>query len=277
VHNIYEERSLLPFKAVLIHCLDIEHHYLCSASGFIRKEHGLFYLYTCWHVVTSFDRNKIEVGMELPKRAFLKVFLQNVSTSRPGIEEIGGNQEIIIPLYDFSHEPKIPLWFQDKRHIPHADLNNINIFVPFWNDAIKIALPDSVRVSEYAQLVQNTVFSNILTVGDKMYVAGYPYGFSSGTIEKPIPVVLTRFVASTEIKGKQNEIILESTGAPSMSGSPVFIERDGVIYLFGLYTGILYPDHIVKGNEKYTALGTCADMTTCFREILPMVRNPDEC
>ena len=117
--------------------------------------------------------------------------------------------------------------------------------MPFWHDAVRIQLPDTVRVSDVQVLEQHDVFpsNTLLTAGDKLFVVGFPYGFSVRGAEQPTPIVLTRFVAATNVAGRHQEFLLESTGAPGMSGGPVFVERGQSIHLLGLYTGLIYPDH----------------------------------
>lgn len=275
---LLNQRFELPFKAVLIRCLDEQYQPITHASGFIRREGEKLFLYTCWHVVTGYDRNDLRIGNQLPNRAFLSIELQAVDKKQPGIEAIGGLQTLTIPLYNTEVSPREPLWLQDKRHIPHPDLNAVRLFVPFWYDAVRIELPNGLGVSDIQVIEEQNAFpsNTLLTVGDKLYVVGFPYGFSAHGANQPTPTVLTRFVAATRINGRHEEILLESTGAPGMSGGPVFVERDESIHLLGLYTGLLYPDHAIQKNEKYTALGTCSNMCLHLWGHLPLVRNPDE-
>ena len=97
-------------------------------------------------------------------------------------------------------------------------------------------------------------------VGEKLYIVGYPYGYSALGTEQPTAIILTRFIAAERIKDRQTEILLDGPGAPGMSGGPVFIEHDAVLYLLGIYTGLIYPDHVIEKNEKTTALGTMSNM-----------------
>jgi hypothetical protein len=231
----------LGCRSVQLRCLDegrkpLKH---ASASGFIRIEDGIAFLYTCWHVVTGYDPNDLRVTNALPKRALLEVFIQD--------------QSYIVPLYEGAARPKKPLWYQDRAHRPHPDLNAIGLYVPSWHDAVKIPLPADVSVSE-SQLVSDPVLSDntMLTRGDKIYVVGFPYGVST-------PVVLTRSVASTAIRGRPVEFLLDSGGAPGMSGGPVFVERDDDIALLGVYTGVIYP-----------ASGSCANLSSFWRGSLPL-------
>lgn len=275
---LFNQRFELPFKAVLIRVLDEDKRSLFHASGFIRKEGNELFLYTCWHVVTGYDKNELKVKNCLPNRAFLEVDMKNVDKRQPGVEAVGGLQSFLIPLYDAKTSPKKPLWLQDKRHVPHPDLNAIGIFVPFWHDAVKLPLPQGVSTSDVQVIEEDDVFpqTTLLTCGDKLYIVGFPYGYSATGADKPTPVVLTRFVAATSIGGRHQEFMLESVGAPGMSGGPVFVERESGIHLLGLYTGLLYPDHVIKENEKYTALGICSNMSLSLLGHLPLVADPSE-
>jgi hypothetical protein len=265
---------------VQLRCLDegrkpLKH---ASASGFVRIEDGIPFLYTCWHVVTGYDRNDLRVKNALPKRAFLEVFVQDDQPQADRTSVVAGLLSFTIPLYDESVRPKKPLWYQDRAHLPHPDLNAIGLCVPSWHDVVKIRLPTDVKVSEL-QLVSNPVLASnmMLTPGDKIYVVGFPYGFSTGGLGVPKPVVLTRFVTATAISNRRQEFLLDSGGAPGMSGGPVFVERDNDIALLGLYTGIIYPDHpAIQHNKDVTALGSCVNLSWCWRGSLPLVREPTE-
>jgi len=275
---LFNQRYELPFKAVLIRVLNEQKNQISHASGFIRRENGSLFLYTCWHVVTGYDKNDLKIRNQLPDRAFLQIDLKGVDKRQPGVEAIGGIQSLLIPLYDNEKKPRKPLWLQDKRHVQNADLNAIGIYVPFWHDAVKLPLPETNCVSDMQVIEEVNVFpqTTLLSCGDKLYVVGFPYGYSTTGADRPNPVVLTRFVAATTIGGRHQEILLESIGAPGMSGGPAFVEREDGIFLLGLYTGLIFPDHVIQGNEKVTALGTCSNMCLCLWGHLPLVPDPSE-
>src|SRR5690554_354890 len=144
-HRLFQ----LPFKAVLIQCLDESGNEIKGAfgSGCILREEDGFYLYTCWHVVTGYDPNDLKVK-EPPRRKKLKVLFQGCDSRQPGVQVIGGLQEITLELYENSSKGSFPLWCQDEQDRPHPDLNAINIKVPFWHDAVKIPIPGTIQVSE---------------------------------------------------------------------------------------------------------------------------------
>lgn len=253
-----------------LRCLDEDRRPLkhASASGFVRIEDGVPFLYTCWHVVTGYDCNDLRVTNALPKRAFLEVFVRDRER---------GRKSFIVPLYDEAARPKKPLWYQNRTHRPHPDLNAIGLYVPSWHDAVKIPLSKDVEISD-SQLVSEPVLPADATLmpGDRIYVVGFPYGPGSNGLVHPTPVVLTRFVAATATCGRGLEFLLDSGGAPGMSGGPVFVERGNGIALLGVYTGVIYPDRVVELSDKAAALGSCANLSSCWVGSLPLVREPTE-
>ena len=277
--TVLAQRSELLFRSVQLRCLDAGRRPLkhARASGFVRVEDGVPFLYTCWHVVTGYDCNDLRVTNELPQRAFLEVFFQDDQRQSDSTPVVGELPSFTIPLYDESVRPKRPLWYQDRAHRPHPDLNAIGLCVPSWHDAVKIALPTDVKLSQL-QLVSNPVLTSntSLTPGDKIYVVGFPYAHCTGGVGLPAPVVLTRFVRATAVSGRPQEFLLDSGGAPGMSGGPVFVERDDDIALLGVYTGVIYPDPPSDRNAKGAALGSCANLSLCWRGSLPLVREPIE-
>ena len=272
------QRLLLPFVGVLLRCLDENRAPLpgAFASGFIRRESGGLSLYTCWHVVTGFDPNDVRVGLDLPKRRYLEVALQATERRQPGVEVVGGLQSCVLPLYS-SGVPTRPLWFQDDAHVPHVDLNAVGLYLPFWHDTVKLALPPEIAVSDMQVVDKGRFFKgnmSLLAPGDKCLIVGYPYGFSAFGPTQPTPVVLTRFAASDRVAGRRLQFLLESVGAPGMSGGPVYVERDAELLLVGMYTGSMYPDYAQRQNEKVTALGTVSNLTLMLWAHLPFVASP---
>lgn len=192
----------------------------CRASAFITHERDGYWLYTAWHVVTGMDPYDLKFR-DPPARKRLRIELQDAEDQQEGVKLVGGLQTIELDLYDSVGRP---LWLQDKRHSPNADLNAIGIFVPFWHDVAKIRMPDDMRISELLQVIQlNECAAASPQLGDKVYVVGYPYGFSAGGTDQPTAIALTRFVASHVVPGRKRQILLDSAGAPSMSGGPAFV------------------------------------------------------
>lgn len=259
----------LPFKAVHIQCLDSESAPIngAFASGVIRREGGKLFLYTCWHVVTGFNMHDLRIGSQLPNRRSLMVTLQNSEQRHPGLNVVGGSQSFVIHLYESNSLPFRPRWHQDKQDVPQPDLNAVGLRVPFWHDAIRLPLPDNLSVSDMQVVEEGRCFEYLLTPGDKLFVVGFPYGYSALGMEQPTPIVLTRHVAAVRIHGRQQEILLDSAGASGMSGGPVFTQAPGGVFLVGLYTGLTYPDHVIERNERVTALGTCTHMDLCWKHM----------
>jgi hypothetical protein len=252
----------LPSKAVHIQCLDHNGKPNATATGFIRQEEEMFFLYTCWHVVTGYNMYNLKVGHQPTNRWALKITLMN-TTKYPGASMIGGNQSLTVQLYESLQTPRKPIWFQDVQEVSQPDLNSIGLRVPSWHDAVKIPLPENLNIHS-SQLIVDVLPSYAPMIGDKLYVVGYPYGYSALGLDQPTPIVLTRHIAAMKLRDRKQEFLIDSAGAKSMSGSPVFVENQNGVFCIGLYTGLIYPDHIIEQNNAVTALGTCCNLQMCW-------------
>lgn len=261
---LFFERSLLPHKAVIIECLNnqkepIEKAY---ASGFILKESDGLYLYTAWHVITGYDLHNLPLNYQQPNRMEIrlsKIKSEQQNTNSPLQAYVLNSLETVdIPLYE-NQDISRPLWYQD----PIQEFNGASIQVPDKHDAVKIKLPDTFEASDIQIVNSNELNNQLIFPGDRIYIVGYPYKFSTRGEANPSPVVLTKFVASTSIKNRLHEFLIDGLGAPGMSGGPVFIERNEQIFLLGIYTGAIYTD-IDNKDKQVGALSTCVDMTLCW-------------
>lgn len=282
--SISTQRLALPRKAALLLGLDkdllpIKNAY---ASGFVREEADGLWLYTCWHVVVDgYDPFDVRVKNRTPPCRALRVMLQGFEQSHPNVQTIGGLQEVTIPLYEESITPPRPLWFQDDTHLPQPDLNAIGIKVPFFHDVVKIRLPDALRLSSM-QIVDELMLlrssEGLLGPGEKCLVVGFPYGFSALGPQQPTPVALTRFLAAYTVGVHVMRMLLDGPCAPGMSGGPVYIERDERLLLLGIYTGGIFPDHMVRAREEHldktTALGTVSNLILVLDGSLRLVNTP---
>ena len=269
------QRTLLPLTGVVLHCLDEDQLPIdrAFASGFIRREEGRLYLYTCWHVVTGFDPTDVRIPPNHRCRRYLKVAMQG-ATVQPQHQVISGMQSFIVPLYEETSEGRIPLWLQDNQHVPHGILNDHGLFVPDWHDVVKIPLPLNLIVSDLQVISPEQTVIEIgvdLGPGAKCLIVGFPYGFSTGGPDQPTPIVLTRFVAGSR---KKMQLLLESIGAPGMSGSPVFVETTDQILFFGIYTGLIFPGYANDVRDNSTALGTVTDLRFILRGVLQLTNQP---
>ncbi|MCI9845591.1 serine protease [Flavobacterium pectinovorum] len=264
--SLEAQRHFLMMKAVHIQCLDENKNPLKNvvASGFIVQEGEDLFLYTCWHVVTSYNMHNIEVGRQLPNRKFLEINLQNKENPNKGVELVSGNQNSVIPLYD---KHNTPLWIQEKQDSANYSLNCIGIKVPFLHDVIKLLLPKNMQLSQWQVITKDYTAKKDPFLGEKIHIVGYPYGYSALGLEQPIPIVVTRFIASYQIKDRHREMLIDGPASPGMSGGPVFVERNDNLQLIGIYTGLLYPDHIIEQNEKTTALGTICPLTVWWANL----------
>lgn len=255
-------RLHLPYKSVHVQCLDNDGKEIsnATASGFIVNEKGKLFLYTCWHVVTGYDMHEVKIRRSHPNRHKLRVTLQQHETRQPGVNVTGGSQSFDIELYDEEDQQLRPKWNQESQDRPNLDLNIINIKVPKWFDVVKLTIPDGINIPPMQIFSEDEIYRNSAQIGDKIYIVGYPYGYSALGLGQPTSVVITRHVAATSIQERDNQMLLDGPGAPGMSGGPILIEKDNAIYLTGIYTGLIYPDYIIEKNEKTTALGTYCNL-----------------
>lgn len=197
--------------------------------------------------------------------------MQNYQAEVEGISIIGGNRAFTLPLYDFDFDPPMPLWHQEIFDVDCLALNEINLRVPKFYDVIKIELPSDILFSAYQVIYDNQLYlisgsDPLVTVGDKVYVVGFPYGYSFSGLDKPEAITLTRFISSPGAN-VHVPMLLDSIGAPGMSGAPVFVERNDKIQLFGIYLGSIYPDFSTlrnSANIRPTDLGKVNNLSMVF-------------
>lgn len=253
-NSLDDMRFSLPLKAVFIECLGANDKVRSVGSGFIYKHGTGFYVCTCWHVVTGYNPDDLKVKFP-PDRVAIIMHWQGVKL-KINKSTHTGHQSLRIELYDYSTVPPTPVWLQNESTVQHPDLSAINIRVPALLDLVMIRLPDDIKVSRSQYIDESEKFSDVLlTVGKKVFLVGYPYGYSTLGRSQPMPVVLTRFIAANMVEKAPTSALLDGAGAGGMSGCPVFIENDDQILLAGIYTGSIYPDHIIQENNPVTALG----------------------
>ncbi len=244
----------LPLKAVHIQTLNSLKQPEKNATGFIVRQEGKLYLYTCWHVVSGYNFHDLKLPLQIPDRAFLNLTLQEATTNQLS-RLISGKQTITLPLRAGNKR----LWQQDPEDTPHPDLNEIGLYVPKRHDAVRICLEgllDPDRIAEEQIIDEKYLSENFVCAGHKVLIVGYPYGFSTRGLEEPTPVVLTRFVAAMGTPNRKGEFLIDAPCAQGMSGAPVFIEAENELMAIGIYTGSIYPDYELNQNEKTTALGS---------------------
>jgi hypothetical protein len=275
-------RPDLSYKSALIYCLDTDKNRIKShtASGFITNEQGNYFLYTCWHVVTGYgDPFNFKLPKDPSERMYLEVVYMSVGRPQEGITTLGGSASVIIPLYSGIESGEQPVWLQDEAHQECEDLNNHGIYIPDHHDLVKIRMPEDFYPADL-QCISEVSFYDVHTHkgihnGEPCYLVGYPYGFSLGGQESPIPVVITRFIAGI-LQGRTICYVLESPGAPSMSGAPVFVERGGTMLLFGMYTGTMFQNQQTadRGEARATSLGIASGIYLLLRGSPKLVNIP---
>ena len=246
----------LSFKAVRLEMLDEQKKILRRATGFLVRDADGLFLYTCWHVVTGVNFFNPYPKERPIARRFMKLSCQDVVIRAPGVQSIGGTHSIEVGLYDSSGNPK---WHQEPNDLEQPDLRAIDIRVPKFVDMVRIPVEFNDQVASNVEFKTNDILSVWLQAGRDVMILGYPYGYSAMGPDTPSPIFLKRMVASTMTE-HAGRTLLDGVAAPGMSGSPVVAYRDGRWWLWGMYTGGIFPDHQHgperPENDRRAALGT---------------------
>ena len=279
-------RNLMPYKAVRIEVLDDEGAPVFAraangepeepvvASGFIMWESRTLYLYTCWHVVTGIpiiEPVRLPGALHPQRPMKLRVSMQSSAMRDEHLVPVDGSHRFAIDLYDTTFDPPMPRWEEDERVEPNLAL----AAEPFWHDAVRIPL--YVPPASLQELTLDDLWTNHIAPGDDLLVVGYPYGYSAAKVT-PTPIALKRHVAAIAGEGARQQILIDAGGAPGMSGGPVFCESADRLYLYGIYTGAIFPD-AAEGviPERTTALGTVCPLRPLlpnFKFARPIFFNP---
>lgn len=260
------QRSQMTFKCVHLSFIDSQGRAVRDsmdrprvATGFLRREAGVLFLYTCWHVVTGIDflHPKLPPVSE-PRRTRLQVTFQLAASESPGVSRIAaGRHTFSVPLYeDESCLPAIPRWEQSVacRDVPEIDAAGLR--VPFRYDMVRLDLTGlDLPFLTSVQMVDITLWTHAIDPGDRLFVAGFPFGFT-GDGEDIEAVLLSRMCAESSWKNTAHGTFLDSPCAPGMSGSPVLLEMGSHLFLAGLYTGARFPEGPTDRPDRLAALGT---------------------
>lgn len=200
------------------------------ATGFIVEEDDFTSLYTCWHVVSGVSPCRLPVWPP-QKREKIRVHSAKKRENPVGFS-IGGHQSFEVDLYDSLGRP---LWHCSQGRpsvdmpldVPMVDI--VRIDVSLWSKT----LPEVICCDLIDESIHPSVFMDL-------YLVGYPYGFSA-SVHGPSPVFLKRSVASLW-SHTHGSALLDGSGAKSMSGGPVLLERSGKVQVIGIYSGELHPE-----------------------------------
>lgn len=260
-------------RVMRLRLLDDDGTHLSTASGFVTngltsKQDGKIvqeraFLWTCWHVVTGFDPRDPKILVP-PNRRWIEVSGQGQSPSQAGVNlyGMGGAENYRLPLYN---EQNLPLWQQQRGgDSPHPDLNSIGIYVPH---ADVVRIPFSLK-PEHADLwcFRDDDVGDTAWLGQDVFIAGYPYGYSARADYSLEPVFLKRGIASA-MPGSMSRRILDGVGSKCMSGGPMLKKNARGFSLVGIYLGSEYPDfksEVASGtiNDPFAALGLMADFNS---------------
>ena len=260
------QRFEMTFKCVHLSFIDAQGQVVLDsmgrkrvATGFLRKEAGVLFLYTCWHVVTGLDflqPTLPRVGEQ--RRTTLQVTLQQASSEPNGVSTIvSGKNSFLVPLYeDKAGLPAVPRWQQSVACRDVAEIDDAGLRVPFRYDIARLDLTGmDVPSLSPLQMVDATLWTHPINPGDRLFVAGFPYGFT-GDADDIEAVLLSRTCAESSWKNTAHGTFLDSPCAQGMSGSPVLLEMGSHLFLAGLYTGARFPDGPTDRPDRLAALGT---------------------
>lgn len=272
--SIVRAKLALPLSAVKLHALDAEGTEVrgAYATGFICRESDELYLYTCWHVVTGYESPwNVKTGNEPSTRRSLRVEVQSYTEPEPGVFLISGRRAFTVPLYS---DAGSPLWLQDEHSRENFPLECIGIRVPAYFDVIKIKLAPGTPIAP-AHVVSRGALRHPY-IGDKLYIAGFPYGYSASGLTQPTAVVLTRHVSSSAIGKDVHRFLADGPAAPGMSGAPVFLEaEDYGLQLMGIYAGLINPSATVRNHHEYAAaLADCYNLSMFWSPLWPKAISP---
>lgn len=272
--SVVRAKLALPLSAVKLHALDLRGNEVkdAYATGFICREPDGLYLYTCWHVATGYGSPwNVKTGKEPSTRRSLRVEVQSYTEPDPGIFIVRGRRTFTVPLYS---DDGSSLWLQDEQSIENFALECIGIKVPAYFDVIKIKLAPDAPVAP-AHIVNRGMLRHPY-IGDKLYIAGFPHGYSATGLTQPTAVVLTRHVASSAIGANVHRFLADGPAAPGMSGSPVFLEAEGYgLQLMGIYAGVINPGATVVNHHEYAAaLAECYNLSMFWSSYWPEAISP---
>jgi|JI10StandDraft_1071094.scaffolds.fasta_scaffold01539_8 S1-C subfamily serine protease len=183
---------------------------LGSGTGFIFKSRSRSYLITNWHVVTR-------------KNPVTKEWLYKDSPIAPNRIKILHNSK---KLGDYIVKEEILV-----------DKSNKILFKEFrigkeMVDVVAIPLQDTSGVSIYPVSYSDELDSLVLQPTDRLFVLGFPRGLRS---TPSLPIWKSGLIASEpDIDQEGKPIVwLDIEGFPGMSGSPVYLITDKMIYKNG--------------------------------------------
>ena len=192
------------------------------------------FLYTAWHVVAGTDFHNPTLKNDYRPAVRLRFEGECIANGK-----ITGIQAIEIPLLDRTGRPR---WRQspNNRDGNFGYLRDAGIVVPYQLDAVRIPLPyEDPYIDAWTcdpSLLVNP--RNFADIGDSIYIAGFPHGYSAGGEEFLKPIYLGKKIAASELNNNLS-VLLDGPGAKGMSGSPVFSVVDGELRLHGLYRGVV--------------------------------------
>lgn len=189
---------------------------LGSATGFIIKSKSRNYLVTNYHVVTN--KNPIDNSWLDPK---IPISPNRIAILQNG--KILGNHVVKFEnLYDSKGDT---VWY-------HNQIVNENV------DVIELPLTDTSDITIYPVNYNNTTDSLVVSPTDRVFIPGFPLGIKSSS---GFPIWKSGFLASEPDLDQENKPIvwIDDIPFPGMSGSPVYLITQNLIYRNGNSTQVV--------------------------------------
>ena len=110
---------------------------------------------------------------------------------------------------------------------------------------LPVELPKEYREALSVRLPDAHDFRGHPSIGDRLTIFGFPFGFSSGPENRIEAIALSRFVVGSWSARNLGIQLVEPAAYPVMSGAPVYWETPGRSRLLvGIYGGAIFPDQI---------------------------------
>ncbi len=133
---------------------------------------------------------------------------------------------------------------------------------------IKVELPDDMTIStlERSEIARDSDFSSLsLSPGDKVFVAGFPYGCESSS--EGFPILRSGIIASfveAQSSGLKSYMV-DFEVFQGYSGSPVFIEKNGRKFIIGVVTDEVFLEELrLKGKKTHSTKRGLGIAKACF-------------
>lgn len=259
----YKTKDLEIDKYCLyIEVLNEKKEYITSGTAFILCKEEKYYLCSSFHLIAGKDYKNWYLNFseheKESKRLFLKFKLDNINNKNRRCSKEPW-KEHFLNLYDKNKNSL----YKVKDHL----IDNKSYLLDYFVIELNAEVIGKRNLEEKA-LIYSEKEQNIYSPIEKIYILGYPYGYSSIDIlnnhsglkreEKILPILMERVHLNTAMTktllSNTDKIYFENECYPSMSGSPVFVFYNESFHLKGVYCGNANPKDKNLSIGYYTIL-----------------------